>query len=200
MCLRKTPSKVAPMPRIARAGLLVQGVGLQLDTAAAERTERVAEHEQLGLRVDGRPLDHRVEPRPADLDPKVGRDRRQVARAPDHPARRPVDRHERDLGPGVARREGRLDELAHPGRRRPVAGHPRPDPRVASGRGQPVEVAEGHGLEPDDLALEDGRREPRCREPGHVPSLGNRFGSRSGAPNVPQPGGGQRPRPIHSVR
>ncbi len=85
----------------AAARALVAGVGLELDPHAAERLERVLEHQQFRLDVCAAAPGARGQPRPADLDDPVRRPHVEVAAAADQgaPLRRRRDR-ERPLGAG----------------------------------------------------------------------------------------------------
>src|SRR5690606_39472452 len=64
---------------------LVQRVRLELDAVAAEQLERVAQHQVLRLRVRGRALERRRDPRPADLDAAVVAIRVRDVRTDDYP-------------------------------------------------------------------------------------------------------------------
>ena len=88
MCLRCTPSKVAPSASSAPRERSFEGVGLELDPAAAPGSEGVAELQQLRLDVRARAPGGRMEPRPADLDrPVLGPEREEPRRADDSSSR-----------------------------------------------------------------------------------------------------------------
>jgi hypothetical protein len=148
-------------------------VGLELDPVRAERLERVPELEQLRLAVRARALELRRDPRPADLEPAMLRDDREIARAPDRPAGRAVDRRERSLDPGVGVRQGGLEPASQAGL--VLLAHDRPAPQRGIERDPPqvVEVIGAERLEPHARALQDHRFDPGLR--GHRRMV---FGSR----------------------
>ena len=65
------------------AGRLVLCRGLELDALAPERLERVLQQQELRLRVDGRPLPRRGDPRETDLQPAMLAHDRVIARRAD---------------------------------------------------------------------------------------------------------------------
>ena len=87
MCLRWMPSNCAGSAGERGAGPLVQGIGLELDSPAAEHLERVLELEQLRLRVGAGAPGRRCEPRPPDLEAPVLRSQRQEPRRADRASR-----------------------------------------------------------------------------------------------------------------
>ena len=66
------PLLCGPDPTQCGSRLLIEAVGLELDTVRPPHVEGVQHHEVLRFRVDGRPLPGGSDPGPADLEPPVG--------------------------------------------------------------------------------------------------------------------------------
>src|SRR5207248_1221216 len=125
----------------------VQGIGLELDAAAAERLERVLELQQLRLHIRAGAPGGRVKPRPPDLDRAVLRPQREVASgADDLPTREGRERNLRAVARGG-------ECVLHPGR--PFLARPRlheaepaPRPLVTGGEPETLLVVPRERLEP----------------------------------------------------
>src|SRR5215211_1915904 len=147
-------------PRDRRLRALVADVGLDRDAVRSERLERVAEEQQLGLRVDRGSPPRPPDPGAADLERAVALVDVAVRRHADRPAARRVDLRERERDGALAVEDRGDVGLAL----RPRPRQPRPDAIVLRGREQVGDVAVGGRLEHDVLAAERDWLDPGHRD------------------------------------